>query len=80
MDRYREGHLLTAEPGRVDVDRVHASLSHESYWTKGGQRAVTEQSIAGSRPYSVYAQEQLRPTRVAGLGVDPAPMPTRDQA
>jgi GNAT superfamily N-acetyltransferase len=56
--RRREGYLLTSEPGRVDVDRVHAWLSEESYWAKGRERAVVERSIAGSRPYSVYAGEQ----------------------
>jgi len=57
-DRYREGYVLTSDPGRVDIDRVHAWLSQESYWDKGRERAVVERSIAGSRPYSVYSQEQ----------------------
>jgi GNAT superfamily N-acetyltransferase len=57
-DRHREGYVLTSERGRVDVDRVHAWLSQESYWAQGRERAVVERSIAGSRPYSVYAHEQ----------------------
>jgi GNAT superfamily N-acetyltransferase len=57
-DRHRDGYVLTSEPGRVDLDRVHRWLSQESYWAKGRERVVTERSIAGSRPYSVYAQEQ----------------------
>jgi hypothetical protein len=57
-DRQQGGYVLTADPNRVDVDRVHAWLSQESYWAKGRERAVTERSIAGSRPYSVYAREQ----------------------
>jgi GNAT superfamily N-acetyltransferase len=56
-DRRRAGYLLTCEPGRVDVDRVHAWLSGESYWAEGRERAVVERSISGSRPYSVYAEE-----------------------
>jgi len=57
-DRYRDGYVLTSDPGRVDIDRVHAWLSQESYWAKGRERAVVERSIAGSRPYSVYSQGQ----------------------
>lgn len=57
-DRCREGYLLTSEPGRVDLGRVHGWLSQESYWAAGRERAVVERSIAGSRPYSVYSHEQ----------------------
>lgn len=57
-DRYRDGYVLTSDPSRVDIDRVHAWLSQESYWAKGRERAVVERSIAGSRPYSVYSQDQ----------------------
>jgi GNAT superfamily N-acetyltransferase len=57
-ERHREGYLMTCEPGRVDLDQVHAWLSQESYWAKGRERAVVERSVAGSRPYSVYAQDQ----------------------
>jgi GNAT superfamily N-acetyltransferase len=57
-DSYREGYVLTSEPSRVDVGRVHGWLSQESYWAEGRERAVVERSIAGSRPYSVYCQEQ----------------------
>lgn len=52
-ERHREGYLLTTEPDRVDVDRVHGWLSGESYWAAGRERDVVERSIAGSRPYSV---------------------------
>ncbi len=50
--------MLTSHPGRVDVGRVHAWLSDESYWAKGRERAAVERSIAGSRPYSVYAKKE----------------------
>ena len=56
MERRREGYVLTSDPGRVDVDRVHAWLSDQSYWATGRERAVVERSIAGSRPYSVFAE------------------------
>ncbi len=63
-DRDREGYVLTSEPGRVDVARVHGWLSQESYWAKGRERVVVERSIAGSRPYCVYSQDQ----QTAGVG------------
>ena len=68
-DRHREGYVLTSEPGRVDVDRVHSWLSQESYWAKGRERAVVERSFAGSRPYSVHTQgEQAAVARVVTDG------------
>ena len=57
-ERRREGYVLTTDPGRVDVDRVHGWLSGESYWAKGRERSVVELSIAGSRPYSVLAGDR----------------------
>lgn len=56
--RRRQGYLLTTEPDRVDLDQVHAWLSRDSYWAMGRERALVERSVAGSRPYSVYAQER----------------------
>jgi GNAT superfamily N-acetyltransferase len=56
-ERLRDGYLLTCDPARVDVDRVHAWLSGQAYWAIGRERAVVEASIAGSRPYSVLAGE-----------------------
>ncbi len=38
MDRHREGYVLTTEPGRVEIDRVHAWLAQETYWAKGRDR------------------------------------------
>lgn len=57
-DRDRDGYLLTCEPGRVDLDRVHTWLSQESYWALGREREVFERSVAGSIPYSVHTQER----------------------
>ena len=58
MDRHREGYVMTTEPGRVDIARVHAWLSQQSYWAKGRERALVERSVAGSRPYSVYTKDE----------------------
>lgn len=54
-DRYRDGYVLTDDPARVDLDRVHRWVSVESYWATGRERAVVERSVAGARPYSVHA-------------------------
>jgi GNAT superfamily N-acetyltransferase len=56
-ERRRDGYELSTDPGRVDVDRVHGWLSGEAYWAKGRERAVVERSIAGSRSYSVFADD-----------------------
>ena len=69
-NRHQDGYELTSDRCRGDVDRVHAWLSQESYWAKGRERAVTERSIAGSRPYSVYPLE--RQTAFARVVTDEA--------
>jgi GNAT superfamily N-acetyltransferase len=53
--RHRDGYLMSTDPDRVDLDRVHAWLADESYWAAGRERVIVERSIAGSRPYSVFA-------------------------
>jgi GNAT superfamily N-acetyltransferase len=57
-ERRRDGYVLTCAPDRIDVDRVHTWLSEQSYWAKGRERAVLERSIAGSSPYSVFAEDE----------------------
>lgn len=43
-----EGFELDDNPGRIDVDAVHAFLSHESYWAEARSRELIEQAIRGS--------------------------------
>jgi N-acetylglutamate synthase-like GNAT family acetyltransferase len=45
---------LDDDPGRIDVDAVHAFISEESYWGRGRARDLVERAIRGS-------------TRVVGL-------------
>jgi GNAT superfamily N-acetyltransferase len=69
-ERTRDGYLLTRDPDRVDVDQVHTWLSTESYWAAGRERDAVARSIAGSRPYSVYAGDaQVGFARVVTDGV-----------
>jgi GNAT superfamily N-acetyltransferase len=51
------GFELDDDPGRIDVDAVHAFISRESYWGRGRPRERVERTIKGS-------------TRVVGLYLD----------
>ncbi len=42
------GFELDDDPGRVDVDAVHAFVSSESYWGRGRSRELVERAIRGS--------------------------------
>lgn len=54
-DRQREGYVLSTDPARVDVDRVHRWLSVQSYWATGISHDVVARSLTGSAPYAVFA-------------------------
>jgi GNAT superfamily N-acetyltransferase len=54
------GFELDDDPGRIDVDAVHAFISRESYWGRGRSRELTERAIRGS-------------SRVVGLYAGPPP-------
>ena len=65
----RGEYLLTDDPGRVDLDRVHRWLSEESYWAKGRTRELVARSIEGSIPFAVLAgSEQVAFARVVTDG------------
>ncbi|HET8645473.1 MAG TPA: GNAT family N-acetyltransferase [Vicinamibacteria bacterium] len=55
FERRREGYLLSTDPRRLDVARVHAWLA-ASYWAAGIPRDVVERSIAGSLCFGVYEE------------------------
>jgi len=42
------GFELDDDPGRVDLDAVHAFISEESYWGSGRSRDVLARAIEGS--------------------------------
>jgi GNAT superfamily N-acetyltransferase len=43
-----DGFELDDDPGRIDVDAVHAFISRESYWGRGRPRERVERAIRGS--------------------------------
>lgn len=45
----QDGFELDDDPGRVDVDAVHAFIAGQSYWGLGRPRALTEAAIRGSQ-------------------------------
>ncbi|MEU5098891.1 GNAT family N-acetyltransferase [Streptomyces sp. NPDC020996] len=45
---------FSADPGRVDVDRVHRWLSTDAYWALGRPREKLDRAIEGSLNFGVY--------------------------
>jgi GNAT superfamily N-acetyltransferase len=63
--RREDGLELSADPARIDLDRVHAWLANEAYWALGRDRDVVERSIAASLVAGVYdGAEQLAFARI----------------
>jgi GNAT superfamily N-acetyltransferase len=48
------GYVVSTDPVRLDVDRVHRFLS-TAYWSRGIPRDVVQRSIANSLPFGLYA-------------------------
>jgi GNAT superfamily N-acetyltransferase len=55
LARRDDGLEISADPARLDLDRVSRWLSEESYWALGRPRDVVERSVAGSLNLGVYA-------------------------
>jgi GNAT superfamily N-acetyltransferase len=59
------GYVISTDPGRLDLDRVHAFLAEESYWSPGVPRDVVERAVAGSLVFGAYrGDEQVGFARV----------------
>ena len=51
---YRKGQYhITTDPNQIDVDAVHAYLSH-SYWAKGIPREIVAKSIRHSLCFGLF--------------------------
>jgi GNAT superfamily N-acetyltransferase len=48
------GYVVSTDPDRLDVDRIHSFLRN-AYWSTGIPRDVVERSIANSLPFGLYA-------------------------
>ena len=48
------GYVVSTDPVRLDVDRIHRFLS-TTYWSRGIPRDVVQRSIANSLPFGLYA-------------------------
>lgn len=55
--RRDDGYVLTTDRSRLDLDRIHAFLSAEAYWSAGMRRDVLERALAGSLPMMVLAPD-----------------------
>jgi GNAT superfamily N-acetyltransferase len=63
---------FSADPARLDRDRVHGWLATESYWAAGRTRAAQDAAVDASRNFGVYdaeTDEQLGYARVITDGV-----------
>jgi GNAT superfamily N-acetyltransferase len=55
----RQGEFtISTDPTRLDVEKVHHYLAHESYWAQGRSREMVQCSIENSLPFGVYKNEQ----------------------
>ncbi|QYX81310.1 GNAT family N-acetyltransferase [Streptomyces akebiae] len=62
-----KGYEISADPGRIDVGRVHHWLSTDAYWALGRAREKQESAIRGSLNFGAYevaSGEQVAYARV----------------
>ncbi|MER6954581.1 GNAT family N-acetyltransferase [Streptomyces sp. NPDC000618] len=62
-----EGYEISADPARIDAERVHRWLSTDAYWALGRERDKQDRAIAGSLNFGVYdtaSGEQVAYARV----------------
>ncbi|MFI6261656.1 GNAT family N-acetyltransferase [Micromonospora sp. NPDC051006] len=67
-----DGYLLSTDPARLDLDRVHHWLSTEAYWALGRDRETVARAFAGSIPYGVYRPGDGAQVAVARVVTDRA--------
>ncbi|MBQ0902632.1 GNAT family N-acetyltransferase [Micromonospora sp. U21] len=67
-----DGHLLSTDPARLDLDRVHRWLSTDAYWALGRDRQTVVRAFAGSLPFGVYRPGDGRQVAVARAVTDGA--------
>lgn len=65
VQEYRkDGFVISTDPARIDLDKVHAMLS-SAYWSEGIPREIVERAIKHSLCFGIYAdKEQVGIARV----------------
>ena len=61
MERdYHQGdYLISTDPTKLDIHRIHKFLSEESYWAVGRSLEIVQLSIRNSLCFGVYHQNHL---------------------
>ncbi|MER7455607.1 GNAT family N-acetyltransferase [Micromonospora sp. NPDC126480] len=67
-----DGYLLSTDPERLDLERVHRWLATDAYWALGRDRATVERAFAGSIGFGVYRPDDRRQVAVARVVTDRA--------
>jgi GNAT superfamily N-acetyltransferase len=67
-----DGYELSADPRRIDVDRVHRWLSTDAYWAIGRPRDVFVRVIEGSTVFGIYRPGDGRQVAFARVVTDGA--------
>ncbi|MFI5489433.1 GNAT family N-acetyltransferase [Micromonospora echinaurantiaca] len=67
-----DGYLLSTDPDRIDLDRVHHWLSTDAYWAIGRSWETVARAFAGSLPFGVYRPGDGRQVAVARAVTDQA--------
>lgn len=49
-----DGYVVSTDPARLDIDRIHRFLAG-AYWSPGIPRAIVEGAIRNSLPFGLYA-------------------------
>jgi GNAT superfamily N-acetyltransferase len=65
--RLAEGYEISADPDRIDAERVHRWLSTDAYWAIGRSRAKQDRAIEESLNFGVYetvSEDQVAYARV----------------
>jgi N-acetylglutamate synthase-like GNAT family acetyltransferase len=56
FQRRRDGFTISTDPGRLDVDAIHAFLA-TSYWAEGIPREILERALRNSLCFGLYEGE-----------------------
>lgn len=54
----RGEYSISTDPARLDIETIHAFLSHESYWAAGRSIEIVRRSIENSLPFGLYKGER----------------------